>query len=78
MDQCENLAALYLFQAGNSSGDGAVELSVSSLVEEIAESLCPNDCSSNGRCVNGSCVCNKDFTADDCSAYINQIPTVWR
>ena len=78
MDQCENLAALNLSQAANSSGDGAVESSVSSLVEEIAESLCPNDCSSNGRCVNGSCLCNKDFTATDCSAYIFEIPTILR
>ncbi|XP_067041993.1 von Willebrand factor D and EGF domain-containing protein-like isoform X3 [Acropora muricata] len=76
-DQCENLAALNLSRAANSSGDGAGESSVSPLVEEIAESLCPNDCSSNGRCVNGSCVCNKDFTADDCSAYIYEIPTIF-
>ena len=78
MDQCENLAALNLSRAANSSGDSAVESSVSSLVEEIAESLCLNDCSSNGRCVNGSCVCNKDFTADDCSAYIYERPTIFR
>ena len=78
MDQCENLAALNLSRASNSSGDGAVESFVSSLVGEIAGSLCPNDCSSNGRCVNGSCVCNKDFTANDCSAYIYEIPTIFR
>ena len=78
MDQCENLAALNLSLAANSSGDGVIESTVSSLVAEIAKALCPNDCSSNGRCVNGSCSCNKDFTADDCSAYIYEIPTIWR
>ncbi|XP_067040326.1 neurogenic locus notch homolog protein 1-like [Acropora muricata] len=76
MDQCENVAALNLSRAANSSADGAVESSASSLVEEIKESLCSNDCSSNGRCVNGSCICNKDFTANDCSAYIFEIPTI--
>ena len=79
MDQCENMAALNLSaRAANSSGDGAVESSASSLVEEITESLCSNDCSSNGRCVNGSCICNKDFTANDCSAYIFEVPTILR
>ena len=78
MDQCENLAALNLSQTTNSSGDGSVESFVTSLVEEIADSLCPNDCSSNGRCANGSCICYTDFTAEDCSAYIYEIPTIWR
>ena len=78
MDQCGNLAALNLSRSSNSSSDDPVESSVSSLVEEIAESLCPNDCSSNGRCVNGSCICSKDFTADDCSAYIYEIPIIVR
>ncbi|XP_067041983.1 uncharacterized protein [Acropora muricata] len=76
VDQCGNLAALNLSRSSNSNGDDPVESPVPSLVEEIAESLCPNDCSSNGRCVNGSCICSKDFTADDCSAYIYEIPTI--
>ena len=27
-------------------------------IEEITSSLCPNDCSNNGNCVNGVCNCN--------------------
>ena len=77
MDECGSLAArnLSMFANGSSEESGPVG---SVLVEEIAELLCPNDCSSNGKCVNGSCVCNKDFTADDCSASIYQIPTILR
>ncbi|XP_068690653.1 neurogenic locus notch homolog protein 1-like, partial [Montipora foliosa] len=78
-DQCGNLAALNLSRAANStnssSGD-ADESAGPALVEAITESLCPNDCSLNGNCVNGSCLCYKDFTADDCSAYIYEIPSI--
>ena len=47
-------------------------------LEEVLELLCPNDCTFNGKCVNGSCVCNKDYTADDCSISIYQKPTITR
>ena len=47
-------------------------------VEQVAELLCPNDCTFNGKCVNGSCVCNKDYTASDCSMSIYQIPSISR
>ena len=48
------------------------------LVEEIAQLLCPNDCTFNGKCVNGSCVCNKDYTAEDCSLSVFQKPFIAR
>ena len=51
---------------------------VSSIGLEIAESLCPNECTFNGQCTNGSCVCNKDYTADDCSISIFQKPSISR
>ncbi|XP_068719980.1 uncharacterized protein [Montipora capricornis] len=78
IDQCENLAALNLSRAINSSSDhaDAVDSAGSTLVEEIVESICPNDCSFKGKCVNGSCLCDNEFTADDCSAYIYEIPTI--
>ena len=80
-DQCGNLAALDLSRVTNStnssSGD-ADDLAGPALVEAITESLCPNDCSFNGKCVNGSCLCHKDFTAEDCSAYIYEIPSIQR
>ena len=77
MDECGSLAARNLsFLRNESSEDSGTSESV--LVEEIAESLCPNDCSFNGKCVNGSCVCNKDYTAEDCSASIYLIPRILR
>ena len=48
------------------------------VLEEVFQLLCPNDCTFNGKCVNGSCVCNKDYTADDCSISIYQKPTITR
>ena len=35
--------------------------------QEIGNSLCPNECSGNGVCSNGTCVCNKGFITADCS-----------
>ncbi len=29
--------------------------------------LCPNDCSGNGVCENGTCKCNQNFDGSDCS-----------
>lgn len=73
MNDCGNLAAINISQSSNGSGE---ETSIS--VDEISELLCPNDCTFNGKCINGSCVCNKDYTAEDCSVSIYQIPTISR
>ena len=73
MNECGNLAAINTSQSSNGSGD---ENYIS--VEEISELLCPNDCTFNGKCINGSCVCNKDYTAEDCSVSIYQKPTISR
>lgn len=54
------------------------DVKVPPLMQEIVELLCPNDCSFNGKCVNGSCACNKDYTADDCSLPIYQRPSISR
>ena len=34
---------------------------------EIGNSLCPKECSKNGLCINGRCICNEDFITADCS-----------
>lgn len=47
-----------------------------SLLTNIIEKLCPNDCTFNGKCVNGSCICNKEFTAEDCAVSIYQRPDI--
>lgn len=73
MTECGNLAARNLSMFANDS-----DSSNPVLVEEIAERICPNDCAFNGKCVNGSCVCNKDYTAEDCSVSMYQIPSIIR
>ena len=73
MNECGNLAAVNMSSSGNGSGE---KYPIS--VEEISELLCPSDCTFNGKCINGSCVCNKDYTAEDCSMSIYQIPTISR
>lgn len=35
--------------------------------QEIGNNLCPNDCSGNGICLNGTCKCSNNFTTADCS-----------
>ncbi|XP_068690355.1 uncharacterized protein [Montipora foliosa] len=78
-DQCGNLAALNLSSATNSTNSSSGDEGGSAgraLVEAISASLCPKDCSFNGNCINGSCLCYKDFTADDCSAYVYEIPSI--
>ena len=73
MNECGNLAAINISTSVNGSGNEN-----SLVVDEISELLCPNDCTFNGKCINGSCVCNKDYTAEDCSVSIYQIPTISR
>ena len=76
MNECGELGARNLSALANYSSEESP--SVDAFVQEMAELLCPNDCTFNGKCVNGSCVCNKDYTADDCSISIYQIPTITR
>ena len=33
----------------------------------LTENLCPNECSSNGQCKNGTCICKEGYTTEDCS-----------
>ena len=76
IEQCGELGArnLSMLASNSSNRNPAAE----AFVEQVAELLCPNDCTFNGKCVNGSCVCNKDYTASDCSMSIYQIPTISR
>lgn len=76
MNECGELGARNLSALANYSSEEAP--SVDAFVEQMAELLCPNDCTFNGQCVNGSCVCYKDYTAEDCSVSIYQIPTITR
>lgn len=62
----------------NSTSNSTQEVIIPAIVEEIGQLLCPNDCASNGKCVNGSCICNKDYTAEDCSISLYQVPDISR
>lgn len=44
---------------------------------EIEESLCINDCSGNGECVEGECVCDEGFISTDCSVDGTAPPDVY-
>lgn len=76
MGECGYVAAgnETIYQNESSAGEGAV----GSIGKEISELLCPNDCAFHGDCVNGSCICNKEYTADDCSVSIYQKPSIYR
>ena len=76
MNECGELGARNLSMLANRTDE--TNSTVGAFVEQVAELLCPNDCTFNGKCVNGSCVCNKDYTAEDCSMSIYQIPTISR
>ena len=74
MNECED--AIVENITINTNGTSNVTSTIPSIVEEIVKLLCPNDCTLNGKCVNGSCVCNKDYTAEDCSIWVHQRPSI--
>lgn len=41
---------------------------------QAVEDLCPADCSGHGRCRNRTCICDKGFTALDCSMEVQAVP----
>ncbi|XP_062599868.1 von Willebrand factor D and EGF domain-containing protein-like [Saccostrea cucullata] len=47
------------------------------LAEKIFSLACPNDCSDNGICRNGTCNCSEGFGAGDCSINLNDPPVVF-
>ena len=71
MDTCEDKIIKNFTQLKNNS-------EILKIVDSVAEHLCPNDCSFNGECSNGTCLCKEGFTAHDCSAEINQKPILYR
>ncbi|XP_033761549.1 von Willebrand factor D and EGF domain-containing protein-like [Pecten maximus] len=48
-----------------------------SIAQKIKEIACPNECTGNGLCVNGTCTCNANFGAADCSIDIRVPPQIY-
>ena len=46
------------------------------ILDKVLKNICPNDCSFNGNCSNGTCICADGFTAADCSMSIHQKPEI--
>ena len=77
MNECEDVVIENMTVNSNETNN-VTKPTIPSALEQVLQLLCPNDCTFNGKCVNGSCVCNRDYTAADCSISIYQRPTVTR
>ncbi|XP_057305119.1 uncharacterized protein LOC130642063 [Hydractinia symbiolongicarpus] len=42
----------------------------------VGNSICPNDCSEKGQCINSTCFCSFGFEGEDCSIERNKPPSV--
>ena len=43
---------------------------------DLQKEMCPGMCSGNGICINSTCKCNEQFTADDCSVTKKSPPRI--
>ena len=77
MDECQDVIIESITVNTNETSN-VRKPTIPPALEKVLQLLCPNDCTFNGKCVNGSCVCNKDYTADDCSISVYQRPTITR
>lgn len=75
INECGGIVGRNLSSSANESREER-PANQSSVLSDIAGHLCPNDCTFNGKCVNGSCICNKGYTANDCAIQTDQIPTI--
>ncbi|OWF38191.1 von Willebrand factor D and EGF domain-containing protein [Mizuhopecten yessoensis] len=48
-----------------------------SIAQQIKEITCPNECSGHGQCDNGTCICNPNFGAADCSIDVRVPPHIY-
>ncbi|ELT95988.1 hypothetical protein CAPTEDRAFT_223239 [Capitella teleta] len=46
------------------------------IAERLLDHVCPNDCSRQGVCARGKCVCQPGVTGSDCSIRIRQMPKI--
>ncbi|XP_060064919.1 von Willebrand factor D and EGF domain-containing protein-like [Ylistrum balloti] len=48
-----------------------------SISQQIKEITCPNECSGHGQCNNGTCTCDENFGAADCSVDVRVPPHIY-
>ncbi|XP_033742348.1 von Willebrand factor D and EGF domain-containing protein-like [Pecten maximus] len=46
------------------------------LMDELLELNCPNNCSGNGTCVSGSCACHVGFSGESCALKSDSVPVM--
>ena len=73
MSECDEAVRNMTFNATD-----VTDVEMPTIVDQIARIVCPNDCAFNGKCVHGSCLCDKGYTADDCSISVYQNPSIKR
>ena len=44
--------------------------------KQLEQISCPGLCSGNGRCINGSCLCNPGYQSEDCSVNVTKGPSL--
>jgi hypothetical protein len=62
--------------ANETNNNGATDDEAKNKREEIEVSICPNQCSGNGVCEEGTCLCNAGYTKADCSFEVGKVPTI--
>ncbi|PFX12900.1 von Willebrand factor D and EGF domain-containing protein [Stylophora pistillata] len=76
LNNCGEIVARNLSLYSKESNVNTQGNSSSSILTNIAQKMCPNDCSLNGKCVNASCICNEGFTAKDCAMSLGNAPFI--
>ena len=78
MRDCEENIIRNITVSQNETIDSAESTSDNKPVDSIVEAMCPNDCTFNGNCSNGTCTCHEGYTAEDCSISLYNPPEIYR
>ncbi|XP_064631285.1 uncharacterized protein LOC135489721 [Lineus longissimus] len=72
---CTSEANKYAAESDNSTNSTAeVQLPGGVTLDELESSLCPQNCSGNGTCEGGRCVCFTDYYGDACELSKSDVP----
>ncbi|XP_021375788.1 von Willebrand factor D and EGF domain-containing protein-like [Mizuhopecten yessoensis] len=75
----ESLKSSCLVEASrfeNLTTQGSENSNGTTFLDELLELSCPNDCSENGNCTNGKCVCYTGFYGEECALERDTIPEI--